>query len=586
MKQFWLWTALGLLACHPATAAERPKLVDSLPAETIAYVAIADYDDLLGRLERTSLGRLARDPQAVGFADHVIQSLLDYQFPASAAARERGQVGGAAEAWRESLSAQWGEVVFALVARDGDDPALIVLVDGGPGSGLVRRLLDSELRQAERLGLRRAEKAGQGELQIVERESDGIALVAFLTREDRFAICDDSKVLRNIARAWSESSTDTLPSHPGHKQWRARREATTDAADIEFFVDLEALVADAKPVAIEKKESDTVSADADRLSVSGVAGIGGSIEISRGNYDFLLNAEMLLEQPRHGLAKLIALNDRSLEVEPWVPHDVVSYSTIQWDIERTLLELSRLTEHHRPESATRWLAEQSGIQDERFANVAQRLTGRISQASWLLPTDQQPAAAQILALHVRSGGELPALLDALRSSQESPIRKVTYRGQTYSELASRNSPSGKPQPPTCFALVHDCLLIANRPRAIHAAIDAMQADGQRLADQLDYKLAASRAGRLAGDRPPGVIQFFRPAEILRHFHGLAASDDGRETLQVLARGNPLYRAILRAAEEHALPDVKLIDRYFAAVGAQAVDEGDAIRHTLFVPRRK
>ena len=90
-------------------------------------------------------------------------------------------------------------------------------------------------------------------------------------------------------------------------------------------------------------------------------------------------------------------------------------------------------------------------------------------------------------------------------------------------------------------------------RRLEAAIAAKLDPSTSFADELDYKLIASRIQQHLGSRKPGMIAFQRPEETMRSFYELATSPTTRRRLDELATSNAGLRALNEALKANPLP---------------------------------
>ena len=55
------------------------------------------------------------------------------------------------------------------------------------------------------------------------------------------------------------------------------------------------------------------------IGLDGLLGVGVSLQLAEGDFDNLMHAHILLDQPRDGVLDLIALTSGSTQPETWVP---------------------------------------------------------------------------------------------------------------------------------------------------------------------------------------------------------------------------------------------------------------------------
>jgi hypothetical protein len=561
----WLLALLVAASGREARAA-RPPLLELLPADTLAVASASDYSRLRDRIGSTAPGRLARDEQVGAFAGALATAVLDFQFPASSFARRHGEASGLAIDWRDLPSGSYGEVVVGLVARPRKEPVLVLLVDAQAHVGLVRGLIEAELARAERLGRpRRSEQIGAGKLLVVpDRFADApLACAAF--RDEVCGWCDDPQVLRHVLLAWEDRNTGrSLPDNPRFARWRERPAAKR--GELPFFVDLAAL-------GLAQDAQSTLA-------------LGGSVSVAETPADLLVEVELLLDTPRTGPARLLALESAETTAESFIPAEAATYATLHWNVAKAAAEWAKMEESRSPRlnplSALENAANELELDVPAHLDVLlPHLAGRFSQATWF-DEDTSNGKATITAISLRRPGELLPRLRELAERMGSEVSEGMHEGQRYFALG----PESRGGTRAALALHGEHLLLVNRTSALHRAIEAAHDPAQRLGETLDYKLVASKGRRLAGDAGASGAVFARPSEFARHLHERVTNQSAREELLFLARTQPFPRILLKTAAEFPPPPLAAIERWLAPAGGVLVDDGDVIRCTLFVMRRK
>ena len=108
----------------------------------------------------------------------------------------------------------------------------------------------------------------------------------------------------------------------------------------------------------------------------------------------------------------------------------------------------------------------------------------------------------------------------------------------------------------CFRIAAKCL---------EAAITSKYDGSQAFADELDFKLIASRIQQYPGIVKPGMLAFSRPEESMRSFYELATSPMTRSRLEEAAKTNQGYAGLARGAEGQPAAAV-LGDRQVSGAG--------------------
>ncbi len=162
---------------------------------------------------------------------------------------------------------------------------------------------------------------------------------------------------------------------------------------------------------------------------------------------------------------------------------------------------------------------------------------------------------------------------------------------TYYEFTPRRQPQDFDQtlmrlPSPCLAIVGDYLLGSDSVSCLEAAIAAKRDPSKSFADELDYKLIASRIQQNLGSKKPGMIAFQRPEETMRSFYELATSPTTRRRLDELAAGNAGLRVLNDALKANPLPPFSEIAKYLAPGGGMLVSDETGFHYTTFALKRE
>ena len=102
-------------------------------------------------------------------------------------------------------------------------------------------------------------------------------------------------------------------------------------------------------------------------------------------FDSISHMHLLLDSPREGVLKMLAIESGDVEPEDWVPEDAASYMTIHWDLQQTLDELEKMLDQFRGEGFF------SGIIKSRMSDplgidfqkdILDQLDDRATHVSW------------------------------------------------------------------------------------------------------------------------------------------------------------------------------------------------------------
>jgi hypothetical protein len=141
-----------------------------------------------------------------------------------------------------------------------------------------------------------------------------------------------------------------------------------------------------------------------------------------------------------------------------------------------------------------------------------------------------------------------------------------------------------PQP--CFAIVGDYLLFSDHPGALEHCIATSGDSSRSLAEDLEYKLIASKIKRQPGGSAPGMISFNRPEEGMRMLYDLAQAENTRQFLSSRAEESPFIKNVNKAMSDNPLPPFSVIAQYLAPGGGFLSSDETGFHYATFQMKRK
>jgi hypothetical protein len=107
-----------------------------------------------------------------------------------------------------------------------------------------------------------------------------------------------------------------------------------------------------------------------------------------------------------------------------------------------------------------------------------------------------------------------------------------------------------------------------------------------LANELDYKLIASKIRKESPGGSAGMASFRRPEETMRVLWEMAASERTHERLGRQAERSPVAAALAAALKDNPLPPFAAVAKYLAPAGALMVNEERGIYYMGFSLKRE
>ncbi len=135
-----------------------------LPENTVAYVRVADVQELLKQLGETALGRMLRDPEVEPIASDLYQSAIE---------AFRGIEDELGLSVSQLRSIPQGELCLALVAPEDGSPALVALIGVEKEAVNARKVVEYwQAKMVEGGHVKSTETVGKIKLTVLKRNGE------------------------------------------------------------------------------------------------------------------------------------------------------------------------------------------------------------------------------------------------------------------------------------------------------------------------------------------------------------------------------------------------------------------------------
>ncbi len=597
--------AAGLTICGPWASVARAERVDTLrllPESTVVLVRVADVPDLARRFTNTSLGRMSADPQLSPLISRLRDEL------AAVVNESKDRIG---LEFSELVGLVQGEVVLAVVAREDKLPAVVALLDAGSHREDAETLLDQMGKELERSGARQARERVEGStLRIYEDVGPRRGRAALLLRDETVLLGSDVELVRQLLKDWQRGAEKPLADEPRLRAIHERfKRLSNEEPQVVAYLDPIGLM---RAAAEGNTAMELSLALLPALGLDGVEALGATLALDTGSFDSVLDVHLLLDPPRAGVLKVIALEGGPVEPERWVPAETMTYTTLRWNFQQSFEAGRTVYDAFRGDGAlSRDMSrpfEAMGIDFEK--DLLPELDGRITLLGWSDPAAPPgpPRPERVLGLKVRDPQRMRELLARIRAKNEEMIEATSYAGKEFYSVrvpsppppprqpgptAAEASNEGAPQggqapersvPRPCFGLLDDYLVMAG-DRPVYERLILTMRSGDSLADELEFKLILSKARRLAGTDEPVWLSFRRPELQVRTLYDWVSSERFRRQAVRLAETSRFWKAVDAALADYPLPPFEALAQYFAPGGAVLVDDGAGLHYTSFTLRR-
>jgi hypothetical protein len=225
------------------------------------------------------------------------------------------------------------------------------------------------------------------------------------------------------------------------------------------------------------------------------------------------------------------------------------------------------------------------------SEVLAAIDGRVTYVAWIEKPIKVNSQANIVGIKLRDAKVFQGAFDKLCEKFADNLEKKTFAGTTYHAIKTpppRNEPPinlRRPEP--TMSIVGDYLILTDSIKALEEVITTNSHPGKSLANELDYKLIASKMRRQVGGENPGLVQFARPETGMKLLYDLAQSEDTQGLLARQAQeGNRFFERMEKAMKDNPLPPFSVIAKYFAPSGAMMVNDETGFHYTGFTLKRK
>jgi hypothetical protein len=569
----------GVLAASALAA--RPKSVELLPEDTLGLVSIADTQDLAQRFMNTSLGQMSQDPQMKPVVDELYGSMSEL------VASVKDYIGLSLP---EIVALPHGEVTFAVVAVKDASPAYVFLFDAGDQIANARVLLQRGVDVAVNQGSTKQEASVKDtKITIVTGPNEGF--LAFFDKDGTIVAGTNLEAVKRILGIWNGEKGRVLSDNQNYGTIMNRcRGSKDEPPQVVWFVDPINIM---RSIAEQNVSLRVGVAMLPVLGLDGLSAIGGSILYDSGQYDSVNHIHVLLENPRSGIIKMIALESGVSKPERWVPTDVASYMTVHVNFDTAVKTLTPMWDSLSGTGSFSAFVQQRfstplGVDFEK--QILPALEGRVTYITWFEKPASMVSGVTLVAVKLKDTEAVGKAMDGLAKQFGERISKQNSSGKDYYRVNIPPPQTAGAEPPPmpipCFGIVDDYFVYTNRPSLYEKVLTTLAEGTKSLGEELEFKLIANKIQRQSGGAKPVMLGFSRPEEGLRYWYDMITSDSTRDSLKKQAEKNPFFKSLDSTLQKSPLPPFEVIQRYLAPGGSMAVDDSSGLHFMSFTLRRK
>jgi len=573
---------LALTLVLPATVkAERPSAPRLLPYNTVLYMRIHSVPEFLDKFEETSFGSIKTDPAVQPIWDQFYNDLI------SAFPQIEEELGVSLE---DLLDIPQGELSISLSVTDTGTPMFAMIADVGENTENVAKLIErAEFEQIENAGDLEEQVIGETEVTIFRQPGDDDDVVVF-NKDESVVICSSEIMAEHLIAVWEGTATDADRVLADNRKFtdimRSSVGTGGELPHMSWYADPYTLV---NALTRDNFSAQAVIALLPTLGVDGFKAFGGSIIMAPEGFDSISHFHVALGSPRRGILNLITLGEGEMTPEPWIPADVVDYTTVYWDFEKTYAELTTLVDSILGEGYFENLVETNvnvPAAIDLKVDIIEQLGGRVTLIGKVIPPARVNSYSNLIAIKLSEESELPDTADELFANYPF-LSKEDHKGTPYYRIAGpqpRPNPAGAQQitraqdtpedaqnsfrrPTPSLAFYNGYLLVTDAEEMLIDVIETGSGALENLASQEDYQIVAEELSKQSREDSPSMVSFTRPELALKMVFDLVTGENAQGFIAENAESNPLFGALDRAYTDHGIPDYEEIAKYLAPSGA-------------------
>jgi len=336
--------SLSFLCLLPVTqAGPLPKAAKLLPPETILLVETADFQQLKGQFEKTSVYRLYKDPAMTAF-------VADMRAKFS----EKIKSISSTEIFKTIVDANTlpqGRVAFALVpgalAANAQQPPFLFISQWGQHSSKIKEAVEKTVKKAvENRAYRTTEDYRTVTITTIIKELElkeaaNIPNQADLTRkvktnycfiDDCLLVAADIDVLKFVIAHIKGAASSALADEP---DYNTTMKTIGPDYDIELFINIKQII----KTILTQESTPAAQSTITNLGFDNVAALGSAIGVARRQQSpFTVKTFLKIDGAKRGIFKILDFQSAPFKIPRFIPSGTYSATVLNLDVKKTYTE--------------------------------------------------------------------------------------------------------------------------------------------------------------------------------------------------------------------------------------------------------
>lgn len=572
----WL-LSLAVVWCAAPMAWAAGPFEKAIPEDCVAFVNFKNFQELKTKAGETRGAKLWQDPSMQPFVSGVMAEVTKL----FSLAEQKSGV-NLSELW----NAPTGQFTLALrlASNPKEPPYVYLLADVSGKEESVNRLLNRLAQQMEKDNMT---KRSVGDFTVFSPQNNQKPRsdACYTVKNGILAFGNDPEALGAALKGIEGGVSNSLAENARFKSFR---EAAGVAGDVELFVDLN------KIISVVSETTPPFAAGAAALGLNAFQSAGLSFAVNQGDFETQTQA-IILMRGSSPLLNLFNMPAKSLAPEAWVPENVSSYFTFNWDLDlfyTTLTGIINATAPGQMERVNQMLA--GPDPDNPLFNIKKDLIdplgNRLTVVSDTVEGKKLPTQRTLIAWQLDSNERLNALIDRLMAMAGGalPLQKNSVKGNTvYSfplgDMLAAQMPNQEMPLPigvVGFTVAKTHLFLTTHIELLNKVLN--NEGGAGLAENANYR-------RIAAKYPSqtSLISYTNAdAQLQSLWQVLKSGQLDTMLRQAMAthgddEGAQVVKGLVESLDGKKLPEFEKVQKYLAPSGGYGVMNENGVRFMSF-----
>ncbi len=439
---FTVFTSLALLVGigQTASAADAVSVDQKLPSNVLLYFSIPNVTEAKAQWQKTTMAKLQKEERLADFWEDVNAQIE------KASEKLEENVG---LTLKQLIDIPTGEVATAVVAKPGQDVAVVSFLDFGDKEDAVDSLLTQAQEALENTDAERDVSEFEGTQivaysfpQIEEEDSPFKPKLVYGVKDSTLIIGTNVEVLQEVLVRWDGQHENKFSDHASYKYILSKCSYEDAKPSVKWFVDpLGNLQAGLRAAAAQNPQVQMAGVFLPILGVNNVKGFGGASYVASGDFEEVSKTLLHVDQPVAGLLNLFRFPETDLAPPAWIPADVDGFTITNWDANAAYTSIETLVDNfvfRQPGGLRAKIDEIAEQEDGVGVNIKTDLIDQMDGPIYTVnygSSDEAPGMPKtVVALTLKDEQKMRGLVSKVLDKGGDAVESREFNGQTIYDL--------------------------------------------------------------------------------------------------------------------------------------------------------